>query len=140
VVVEKTAAGTPVLVERDEQPYVGIISTVTMRDMGEVLPPLAPRVYAWLADRGISPSGPCFWKYAVVDMAGELEVEVGVPVFQLVVGDGEVRAGVLPAGRYAAVAHVGHPDTLEQATRELLDWAAARGLAWDVTEVDGVER
>lgn len=65
---------------------------------------------------------------------------VGVPVFQLVVGDGEVRAGVLPAGRYAAVAHVGHPDTLEQATRELLDWAAARGLAWDVTEVDGVER
>jgi len=74
VVVEKTAAGTPVLVERDEQPYVGIISTVTMRDMGEVLPPLAPRVYAWLADRGISPSGPCFWRYAVVDMAGELEV------------------------------------------------------------------
>jgi len=57
VVVEKTVAGTPVLVERDEQPYVGITSTVSMREMGEVLPPVAPRAFgprafARLADRG----------------------------------------------------------------------------------------
>jgi len=42
---------------------------------------------------------------------------------------------VLPGGRYAAVAHVGHPDTLEQATGDFLDWAAAQGLAFDVTDV-----
>lgn len=130
----------PVVVARVEQPYVGITSTVTMRDMGEVLPLVAPRVYAWLAERGIEPSGPCFWRYTVIDMANELEVEVAVPVADPVAGDGTVQAGVLPGGRYVAVAHVGHPDTLDQATGDLLEWAAARSLDWDVTEVDGVQR
>ncbi len=133
-------AELPVVVERAEQPYVGITSTVTMRDLGEVLPPVAPRVYGWLAGRGISPSGPCFWRYTVVDMANELLVEVGVPVAGPVAGDGTVQAGGLPGGRYVTVTHVGHPDTLEQATGDLLKWAATRGLAWDVTEVDGVQR
>jgi len=133
-------AELPVVVERVEQPYVGITSTVTMQEMGEVLGPLAPRVYAWLADRGISPSGPCFWRYTVIDMANELQVEVGVPVAEPVAGDATVQAGMVPGGRYVAVAHVGHPDTLEQATGDLLEWAAARGLVWDVTEVGGVDR
>jgi effector-binding domain-containing protein len=38
---------------------------------------------------------------------------------------------VLPAGRYATVLHTGHPETLESATRELLEWAAERDLEWD---------
>jgi hypothetical protein len=32
--------------------------------------------------------------------------------------------------------HTGAPDTLVTATAELLDWAAARGLAWDVSQTD----
>ena len=36
--------------------------------------------------------------------------------------------------------HVGHPDSLEQATGDLLAWAAARQLTWDVAEVEGEER
>jgi effector-binding domain-containing protein len=64
-------------------------------------------------------------------MDAELELETGVPVASPVEGKGEVRAGVLPAGRYATVGHTGHPDTLVTATRDLLDWASERGLEWD---------
>jgi effector-binding domain-containing protein len=46
-------------------------------------------------------------------------------------GDGDIRAGVLPAGRYVTVTHIGHPDELMEATRELLAWADGQGLTFD---------
>jgi effector-binding domain-containing protein len=51
-----------------------------------------------------------------------------------------VVTGVLPAGRYAAVTHVGHPNELVDATRALLDWADAEGLTWDVAADGSGER
>jgi effector-binding domain-containing protein len=55
-------------------------------------------------------------------------------------GDGDVRSGVLPAGRYATVTHLGHPDQLIDATAALLDWAAEQGLQWDMSETDDGQR
>ena len=130
----------PVEVEREEQPYVAITSTVSMGQLGEVLPPLIPEVLGWAAEAGLTPVGPPFWKYNVIDMAAGLEVEVGVPVDRPASGDGRVHSGVLPGGRYVLAHHVGHPDTLEQATAELLAWADSRGLSWDVRHVNGEER
>ena len=40
-------------------------------------------------------------------------------------------AGVLPAGQYAVVIHVGPFGQLVDAVRNLLNWAAERGRAWD---------
>jgi effector-binding domain-containing protein len=116
-----------------ERPYVAIPASVTMQELGAVVPPLNGEVRGWLAARGIEPAGPPFWKYNVIDMARRLEVEAGWPVAGAVAGDGRVIAGVLPAGRYVMVRHVGHPDTLMAATKALLDWAAEKGLAWDVS-------
>jgi effector-binding domain-containing protein len=64
-------------------------------------------------------------------MEANLELETGVTVATKVEGDGKIRAGVLPAGRYATVVHKGHPDTLVTATGDLLQWAAERDLEWD---------
>jgi effector-binding domain-containing protein len=130
----------PTVVERKEQPYVAITATVTMQQLGELLPPLIPEVFAWAATQHLTPVGPPFWKYNVIDMAAGLEVEVGVAVDRQVSGDDRVSAGVLPGGRYVLAHHVGHPDSLEPATGELLAWAEAEGLTWDVTEVNGEER
>src|ERR1700743_294637 len=55
-------------IERAAQTYVAIKSEVTMQTLGTVLPELAPRVFGWLGERGISPVGAPFWKYNVVDM------------------------------------------------------------------------
>ena len=99
----------PQVVERDEQPYVAIVSTVSMRELGEVLPPLTPVLLDWVTDAGLAQTGPSFWKYNVIDMAAGLEVEVGVPVDRRVDGDDQVRGGALPGGRYVLAHHVGHP-------------------------------
>jgi effector-binding domain-containing protein len=112
---------------------VAIAATVGMDELATVVPPLNGEVFGWLAARGIAPAGPPLWRYHVIDMARGLELEAGVPVAATVAGDGRVIAGVLPAGRYVIMRHVGHPDELMDATRALLDWAAEKGLTWDVS-------
>jgi effector-binding domain-containing protein len=122
---------SPTIETRTDQPYVAIPVRVRMQDLGAVVPPLASQVFEWLSERGVSPAGPPFWRYLVIDMDAELELETGVAVSNLVEGDGQIQTGVLPAGRYATVVHTGRPDTLVTATRDLLDWADQRGLDWD---------
>jgi effector-binding domain-containing protein len=128
------------VIERAAQPYVAIGTRVTMRTLGTVLPELHPRVFAWLSERGIAPAGAPFWKYNLIDMDRELEVEVGVPVAAAVDGDEQVLAGVLPAGRYAALRYTGHPSGLADATASLLQWAQDEGLAWDVLQTPDGQR
>jgi len=128
-----------VIEERAVQPYVAIRRTITMQTFPEVADRL-PGLFGWLAERGAAPAGAPFFRYLVIDMDGELDVEAGVPVAAPVDGEGEVLAGTLPAGRYATTTHVGHPDGLVAATRALLDEAAERGLRWDAVETDRGER
>jgi effector-binding domain-containing protein len=132
-------SAAPEIVTRAEQPYVAIRGQVTMAEIG----PFAVRtgeVFAWLGARGLDPVGAPFLKYNVIDMMAQLELDNGVPVAAPVEGDGDVIAGVLPAGRYATVTHVGHPSELAGATEALLDWAAGQGLGWDMSPDDRGER
>jgi effector-binding domain-containing protein len=129
----------PTIVERPAQPYVAIKGSVTMRTFGEIADRL-PEVFAWLGERGIEPTEAPFFKYNLIDMMRELEVEAGVPVAAAVPGEGEVFAAVLPAGRYVTATHVGHPDELADATGALLNWAAGNGLRWDVAETPDGQR
>lgn len=129
----------PRIVTRAEQPYVAIRGHVSMPEIG-AFAVRTPEVYAWLGARGVAPAGPPFLKYNVIDMTRQLEIDNGVPVAAPVDGDGDVIAGVLPAGRYASLTHVGHPSELMGTTKTLLDWAAGQGLAFDVSPDAGGER
>jgi DNA gyrase inhibitor GyrI len=123
----------PKIVTRAEQPYVAIKGVVTMSTIAAIADRMG-EVFGWLGARGVEPAGAPFFKYNRIDMANTLEVEVGVPLTEPLVGEGDVIAGVLPAGRYATVSHVGHPDDLLDVTADLLQWATDEGLAWDVRE------
>lgn len=125
--------GEPQIVTLPERPYVAIPAVASVETLGSALPPLIGEVFGWLGRRGAAPAGAPFWKYNVVDMPGRIDVEVGVPVAAPQAGDSRVVAGALPGGRYVTVRHVGPPGTLAAATAELLDWAAARDLKWDIT-------
>jgi len=123
---------TPEIRERAEQPYVAIRAHVTMQEIGA----FAGRhgdVFGWLAAHELRPAGPPFFRFNVIDMDRQLEMEAGVPVQAVIDGDDQVRAGVNPAGRYATVTHVGPPESLVGATAALLAWAAQQGLHWDMT-------
>ena len=123
----------PEIVTRTAQPYVAIRGHVTMAEIG-AFAGRTGEVFGWLGARGLAPAGPPFLKYNVIDMARQLEIETGMPVAAPVDGGGEVISGVLPAGRYATVTHVGHPSELMGVTKALLDWAAGQGLTWDMSQ------
>jgi hypothetical protein len=122
----------PEIETRTEQPYAAVRAHVTMSTIGE-LGARFGEVFAWLGARGVAPSGAPFFRYLVVDMARELVVEAGVPVASPVAGDEQIVADVLPAGRYATLTQVGPPDELIGANKELQDWVAGQGLAFDVS-------
>ena len=129
----------PEIMQRAVQPYVGISSWVPMAAVGSVADRL-PEIFVWLGAGGVTPAGPPFFRYRVIDMERQLLVEAGVPVAEAVDDDGEIRGGTLPAGRFAVMAHTGAPHTLMAATAALLDWAEQRGLAFDVSQTDKGEK
>jgi effector-binding domain-containing protein len=129
----------PEIVERAEQPYVAMAGSVTMTTFSDIADRL-PELLGWLTARGIEPAGPPFFKYDLIDMHRELRIEAGFPVASPVPGEEPVRPGVLPAGRYATVTHIGHPDRLVDINAALLAWADERGLRWDMSETDAGQR
>jgi effector-binding domain-containing protein len=129
----------PHIADRAEQPYAAISGKVTMAGIG----PLAQRtgeVFGWLAARGISPAGPPFLRYNVIDMERELDIEAGVPITAPADGDEQVKVDTLPAGRYAVMNHTGAPETLIGAVDKLLSWADAQELTWDSAGTPDGER
>lgn len=120
----------PCIVHREAQPCVGIRQAITMTTFDLVVDRL-DELAAWIATQGVEPAGAPFIRYHVIDMDRELLVEAGLPLREPVEGAGDVVAGVLPAGEYATVTHIGHPDELVAVTGDLLAWAARAGLAFD---------
>lgn len=119
------------VVDEDQQPYVAITGDVTM----DTIPAIADRfdeVFGWLAEQGVQAAGPPFFRYRVIDMDRRLVMEAGAPTATALGGEGEIRPGVLPAGRYVTTTYVGHPADLVQVTGDLLAWAEAHGLRFDV--------
>jgi effector-binding domain-containing protein len=110
-----------------------------MANVGSIADRL-PEIFGWLGARGITPAGAPFFRYHVIDMARQLLVEAGIPVASAVDDEGDIRGGTLPAGRFAVMTHTGAPETLVAATTELLDWAAAQGLSFDVVQTDKGEK
>jgi effector-binding domain-containing protein len=130
---------TPHIIERPAQPYVSIRRLVSMTALSEVADEI-PKLFGWLAARGVEDAGPPFFKYNVIDMSGVLDVEAGIPVATEMTGDEPVLAGVLPGGRFASLTHLGHPNELREVTGALLDWGAEQGLTWDTSETDSGQR
>jgi len=125
--------GEPKLDDRDAQPYVGIRTLASLAQLPEAIPGNHRKVYAWLKEHGVSPSGPPFIRYRVINMETKLDIELGVPVAHPVTASGGVSADALPAGRYASVVYTGPyaGDGLMRANAALLDWGADKGLEWD---------
>jgi effector-binding domain-containing protein len=120
---------TPRLEQRSEQPCVYIRTHVRMGEIDPKATSLVPQVFQWLDQHDAEPQG-VFFRYNVIDMENEMEIDVGVVVKKPVTGDGRVKAGVVPAGTYVTLRHTGHPSELMEATRLLLEWGDRHKVTW----------
>ncbi len=126
---------TPRVEMRLEQPYLAIRTSVTLQAFGAAIPKLTGEVLAWMAARGIEPAGPSLVRFRVIDMARELDLDIGVLLAAPQAGDERVQAGSVPAGRYAVLTYTGVDQGME-GNRALLEWCAQQGLKLDQWHTD----
>src|SRR5512147_2338247 len=100
---------------RGEQPYAAVRMQVAIT-FGDLITSAMGEVAAWLAGKGLTPSGEPFIRYLTTDMSRKLDLEVGWPTSSLVTGDQRITTGTIPAGRYAVTVYTGAYDGLVQAT------------------------
>ncbi len=124
----------PMLEDRAAQPYAAIRHTVTMEDLPSVLPQSWPRVFGWLAERGMAPAGAPFIRYLKIDMPDALVIDVGIPTAEQLEGDDGILCETMPGGRFAVMIHTGPYDGLVEANAKLQNWGDSAGVTWDGTE------
>jgi effector-binding domain-containing protein len=128
----------PAFKTRPAQPYVGKRVVMAMSELEERVPALMHEVAEWMRTHGLSPSGPCFLRYMVIDMPDQIDVEVVFPLDELPDIDGPVLRGTLPAGRYAEVSFTGVVNGI-QANKRLIEWIDEQGEEMDCKRTDDGE-
>lgn len=121
----------PQIQERTAQHYAGIPVTVTMDGLSAAVDSTFSELFPWLASQGIPPAGPPLIRYLVIDMAGEMQIEMGVPVAAPITASGRIQPGTLPGGRYAVLRHTGPYDGLAASNAALERWAQEHGIEFD---------
>jgi effector-binding domain-containing protein len=127
----------PRIEERTAQHYAGIQATVPMGGISAAVDEAFPELFGWLAGTRTAPAAPPFIRFLVIDMEALLQLELGVPVAVPVTGSGRIKAGVLPAGRYVVLRHIGPydgPDGLIPANAALQQWAQEHGVEFDMRD------
>jgi effector-binding domain-containing protein len=131
-----TTIGKPKINTRPKQVYMGIRTIAPFKGMSKVIGKLSNEMNAWVTEHNIKPSGPPFLRYHVIDMRGFMDIEFGFPVRKALPNNDEVKAGALPAGRYASLIYSGGGIS---GNRALIEWVRARGLdfdRWDTEQGD----
>jgi effector-binding domain-containing protein len=123
-----TIVSGPTIDERKEQPYMGIRVQTPMSGMSKHVTKLFKEINTWAKANDLKPAGVPFLRFHVIDMEGEMDIEVGVPVAKAMPGDDRVKAGIIPAGRYASLIYIGNGYT---GNKTLVEWAKANHVAWD---------
>ncbi len=112
----------PRVVERPEQDYLGIRVVTPFRGMLSKRNELIDELGAWLLERDVDDLGLFFLRLHVIDMAGPMDLEVGV-----------MTPGPLDgASRYATLTYRNHS---LRANRALLEWVAEQGITLDRRDV-----
>lgn len=126
----------PTIETMDAQPYLAIQINSSRQELPLALPPLIEEVANWMETQGIAAEGPPFFRYKSMDSAGQMDVEVGFPVFTSTPGAGNIRSGSFEAGRYVVVTYTGDYTGLEQAHQSLENWVASAGLQCKQSETE----
>lgn len=97
----------PKINERPEVHYMGIRIQTPFRGMFKQIGLIQRELETWFKDNKIEQGHPRFLRYHVIDMQGEMDMEYGIPVDAPLPDEGQVRAGIIPAGRYISLIYAG---------------------------------
>jgi hypothetical protein len=116
---------------RDSRPTLGIRKRTPFRGMLAERDRLLAELIDWMQTAGVEPEGSFYLRLHTVDMAGEMDLEVGV--FATGSSDEKVVSGSMPQGEYVVLRYIDHS---LRAHRLLFEWADAQQIQLDVEPAD----
>jgi effector-binding domain-containing protein len=131
-----TTIGKPKIDTRPKQVYMGIRSIAPFKGMSKVIGNIAEKVNSWVDENKVKTAGPPFLRFHVIDMRGFMDISFGFPMRKALPDDGDIKADVIPAGRYASLIYSGGGVS---ANRALIEWVRAQGMdfdRWDTEQGD----
>jgi effector-binding domain-containing protein len=121
------------IVEKPERGYLGIRFKTPFEGMFALVTKTLKELRKWNKENSLSEEGPYFLRYYLTDMKGMMDVEVGLMTNSGLVGQGRIKPGLLPKGRYATLVYKGNGLRGNQA---LMKWANDHGITFDPLDVD----
>jgi len=115
------------LVEQQARPTLVVRTRAAVGRLPQVLGPAWGQVMASAGKAGAIPSDAPFVAYHNMEMQ-DLDLEIGFTFARPLEGEGDVRAGEIPAGKTVQCLHVGPYDQVGAAHEALEAWIAEHGL------------
>jgi len=112
----ETIIGLPSIVVKQERPYLGVRFETPFEGMFAVVTKEMKEMRKWAKNHDLSEQGPEFLRYFRTDMKGIME------------GEGRIKKGSLPTGKYATLTYRGNGLRGNQA---LLTWTKKNGIVLD---------
>jgi effector-binding domain-containing protein len=126
----------PMFVELSAKNYVAVRMSVTIPFADDV-PPAFDELFESLEKAGVETDGMEFFRYNLIDMP-RMEIDVALVTDVVFPLSGRLVRSEIPGGKYASMTYTGPHDGLVDATAQLIDWAKANDVRWDVeATVDG---
>jgi effector-binding domain-containing protein len=120
--------GPASIVHKPERPYLGIRFDTPFGGMFAVITKALKELRKWSRENSLSEEGPYFVRYYHCDMTAIMDVEVGLITNSGHAGQGRIKPGSLPKGRYATLVYRGNGLRGNQA---LMKWASDNGVKFD---------
>lgn len=124
------------IVEKPERSYLGIRLNTPFGGMFAVITKALKELRKWSRANSLSEAGPYFVRYYHCDMQDIMDVEVGLITNSGHAGQGHIKPGSLPKGRYATLVYKGNGLRGNQA---LMKWATENGIKFDPLVPNAVE-
>jgi effector-binding domain-containing protein len=114
------------IVQRSAQPTASSRTRTPIDQLSMVMGKVYSQIGAYVPESGAAPAGAPYTAYYNMDIQ-DLDLEIGFPMRAPVSGKGEIQAGEIPAGRYAACLHVGPYAEIEAGYTALTAWLEENG-------------
>ena len=120
--------GAPSIEHRLARHTIGIRIVTPFEGMFAQVDILLKELRGWVNQHGLAEQGPYFLRYHTIDMAGDMDIEVGFVVRKPQAAEGRIQPGVQPAGRYA---HLTYSRYALRGNQALSIWAKENNIALD---------
>jgi len=115
------------LKQQASQPVLSIRKITSISRLPEEIGKAYGMIAMYLQELGEQPAGAPFTAYYNMDMEN-LDVEMGFPVSKPMEGRGEIKAGIIPEGKYAEGMYKGPYSEISSAYDAISAWMDEKGL------------